>query len=722
MSSVQSDSIIGPSEGKGVTPSTNGQAKRPHKPVAPKVRFSHIPEELQGLPRWVVWRYVWRADKLRKDGSRERGDWDKPPFNARTGEPASTTDPKTWCSLAAAKDAYRRGGWDGIGIVLPDGIVGIDLDSCRDPQTGTIDPWAQEVIDEVKSYTENSPSSTGIRIVARGRIPGDRRRKGRFEIYDGKTKEGKPGGRYLTVTGQLVEGGWDSIRRCPNAIARVCERMFANEPGPKPEHPISGLTDDEIIAKAQAADNGAEFERLWRGELSDHPTHSEAVASLVFRLAFWTRDREQIDRLFRRSRQFHGKWVEKWKRSGQDEIDKALASVKESYKPRRPAAGRGAGREGYQFAPRTLAQLAEEVQPPEWLVEGLLVRGQTAVIGAPLKTMKTSLAADLAVSLATGTPFLGTFKVYRPIRVALLSGESGEWSTWDTIRRVFASRANRRGQPVNPARVDGLLVDFRLPQLGVEEDLGALARGLREHRVDVLILDPLYLALLSGTDLQASNLFDVGPLLARVTRACLDAGVTLILVHHTRKVIPVGQPIELTDLSFAGVAEFARQWLLLNRREKFDPDTGTHKLWLSAGGSCGQSGCWAVDVEEGRLDGDFGGRKWEVTVSSAAEQREAEKEAKASERMLQRLQEESADNAAVLAALAQLDPDRQGHGYHRVQVQAGLSDRKMTQAVLRLETRGEVEVVDGLPVEVGKGARRAVKGLRRLEGREPTGS
>jgi replicative DNA helicase len=242
-----------------------------------------------------------------------------------------------------------------------------------------------------------------------------------------------------------------------------------------------------------------------------------------------------------------------------------------------------------------------------WLVNKVLVRDQPCIVGGPKKALKTSIIIDLAVSVAGGRQFLGTFYTPAPCRVCVLSGESGEATLQTTARRVAASKGLRLADlPIHWG--------FKLPQLSDTLHVGALQDALGAAGVRLLLFDPLYLALLAGQGpdgASASNLYQMGPLLLSVARACLDVGCTPALVHHfklTRKdTYAEPQP---EDLAFAGVQEFARQWILLGRRSPFDPDCpdGKHELWLSAGGSAGHSLLRAVDVCEVKLGDDFGGR------------------------------------------------------------------------------------------------------------------
>jgi len=183
----------------------------------------------------------------------------------------------------------------------------------------------------------------------------------------------------------------------------------------------------------------------------------------------------------------------------------------------------------------------------------------------------------------------------------------------DTARRVCAARN------VALAACD-ILWSFDLPRLNQRGHRQELRQFLRTNRVHVVFIDPLYLCLLNGNrSISASNLYEVGPLLWLAARTCLDAGATPILVHHAtkaaaRRSFGSSEPLDLDDLSFAGIGEFARQWILLSGRERFQPAFGRHRRVLTTGGSAGQAGWWDVVVEEGTLKHDFTGRRWHVEV------------------------------------------------------------------------------------------------------------
>jgi hypothetical protein len=151
------------------------------EPSALPVQFENIQTELKAISHWVLWRYEERSGK-----------WTKPPYQPN-GSYASSTDRGTWSSYEVVKKAYKNGGFDGVGFVLTDGlgIVRVDLDHCVDENGTIIDNLL--IVDAIKSYTEISPSGTGVRIFAKGDIPTEGKKREENEIYKS--------GRYLTITG-----------------------------------------------------------------------------------------------------------------------------------------------------------------------------------------------------------------------------------------------------------------------------------------------------------------------------------------------------------------------------------------------------------------------------------------------------------------------------------------------------------------------------------------
>jgi DnaB helicase-like protein/AAA domain-containing protein len=258
-----------------------------------------------------------------------------------------------------------------------------------------------------------------------------------------------------------------------------------------------------------------------------------------------------------------------------------------------------------------------------YMVDYVLVAGKPCIIAGPKKALKTSILCDLFISIATGDKFLGKFHVTGARRTLLCSGESGMATLQETCRRIAASKGWEL------ANVPNFAITPDLPRLDSPDDLAAFERFIEMQKSDILAIDPAYLCMPGG---DAGNLFVQGALLRNISELCQRCGVTLILAHHTKKgVADPFAPPELDGIAWAGFQEFARQWILLGRRENYEPGTGDHRLWLSVGGSAGHSGLWAMDVIEG-TNHDIAGRKWDVTLTGAAEARDRAARRKADEK------------------------------------------------------------------------------------------
>lgn len=267
-----------------------------------------LPDELKALRQWLVWRFEARPGK------------DKPakrPYSSGTGRPARTDVPATWGTWPQALARYQHGGWDGLGFVFTaaDPYCGVDLDGCRDPETGEIASWAHYILDQLASYTEISPSGQGLHVLVRATLPDHTGRKqGAVEVYDHQ--------RYFAVTGERLAGTPAALEeRQVEVLALYAtlapvhdEDAFLH--APPPPHASLRRPDAEVLRMALAAPNGAKFRALWSGDLSAYsdpqtgqPNPSSADFALCLLLAYWCNgDGEQIDRLFRQSALYRYKW------------------------------------------------------------------------------------------------------------------------------------------------------------------------------------------------------------------------------------------------------------------------------------------------------------------------------------------------------------------------------------------------------------------------------
>jgi len=249
---------------------------------------------------------------------------------------------------------------------------------------------------------------------------------------------------------------------------------------------------------------------------------------------------------------------------------------------------------------------AEDI-PVEYLVDQLLAAMPT-VIGGRFKTLKTLIMVDLMVSMSSGTKFLGKWQCKR-VNVGIWSGESGRLALQNGIRRICQARG------ITPSDC-ALDWHFSLPPLYSRKDLDVMAGLIQERNYKAIFVDPVYLCLLdSNTASKAGNVFVMGAALQPLSEVGQKTGCLVGLVHHFGKWTDSNNfsPAELGELSQSGLAEWARQRLLLSRRSPYMHD-GKHSLYLTAGGTLGQADQLAVDIDEGYLS-DAGLRtKWQVSV------------------------------------------------------------------------------------------------------------
>lgn len=330
-------------------------------------RADGIAADLVVLARWVCWRLQPR-----------RGGWAKMPVNPDTGRPIDALDSANWLPIELAEAAVKAGKADGIGLVLipNDDLVALDLDNVVDDQ-GRLSPVAAEIVSQLGTYTEISPSGRGIRCFARAHLTFSNRKCATVEVFNSD--------KFATVTGWRWPGSAANPVRCqaaldalvrrfcpakPSSESRSTKRSVVNpgrlsipdggnvsryhsrlsgsppRPGDRAGVESDALADEELIARARVA--SPKFARLWDGNWEGYPSQSEADLALIQVLAYRTRgDAERIDRLFRRSGLMRGKWDKGSLTYGRRTIDKARDTafappgLTEDLSPSRQSGGKG---------------------------------------------------------------------------------------------------------------------------------------------------------------------------------------------------------------------------------------------------------------------------------------------------------------------------------------------------------------------------------------------
>ena len=252
----------------------------------------------------------------------------------------------------------------------------------------------------------------------------------------------------------------------------------------------------------------------------------------------------------------------------------------------------------------SLESLTSGTYTHNWLIKNVVIDGSPMIVGGPKKALKTSILLDLAVSLGIGegVTFLNhhRFRVEKRVAVGMYSGESNQPTVATTVRNICASKNRKPGEPA-------VYLQFATPKLSDDGDIATVTAFIKKRNLKVIVFDPAYTSLLKGnTKASASNVFDMGEVLSKITEACLAAGATPIFAHHTVKNAGMNagrngasyksyEPAELGDLAFAGFGEFARQWLLLAAaRAEHDLHPGLPERELQRSAIAGRGTRWGT--------------------------------------------------------------------------------------------------------------------------------
>ena len=306
--------------------------------------YKNIPAELRSLPQWVGF--------LRTPG--KNGKMNKLPVNPYTLYGASSTNPETWGTFNDALSAIGKpckvgqseGIVEGIGFVFAPPYCGIDLDHVID-ENGEVNRFALDIVTNMKSYTEISPSGTGLHIIYKGAIHPEWKKKQVNALGENTDLEMYQTGRYFTVTGNVWGDYREVIER--DAVAECIQIAYMNkaqslklkaQSSEAQSEEAGNLNTNDIMNAAMNSKNGMLFSDLYAGKWQDrYGSQSEADMAFCAMLAFWfQRDFDRMDAVFRRSGLMREKWDRKTGNAtyGALTLQKAIAECTNVYKPNAP--------------------------------------------------------------------------------------------------------------------------------------------------------------------------------------------------------------------------------------------------------------------------------------------------------------------------------------------------------------------------------------------------
>lgn len=566
-------------------------ATNPELPPILPVTVDGIPASMLDSPRWAPWRAVWNEKKKK---------YEKIPHRAeQPGYGLSTKSTRGWSSFHRALAVYRSNPdkFAGVGYLVtgekvtgagadvfnPGALTGVDLDHCRDAATGDIAPWAAEVIAKLDSYTEVSPSGTGLRVMVRGGVPEDVQDHHRgIEIYGGSKA------RFVTITGQRVEGSRRDVRPAPAGALETLTAKYRRQrtkaevedlhlpplmsamdlpdledlelpphaanflaEGPEPGTDRSNALFATSIALAQAGCSRGQMLSIL--EANDHAMevaldHRRQDYDKALRYLWKDHCRAGATRAKQIDEELRDDFEHLEPLPAPDDLtlpapddltlEDLLGGAPEQAAPIEPQAvdvsgdfddlgpdtetQQAAPAKPRRFAPQTPEQFMQR-PAPKWLIKGVLPQASLAVVFGASGSGKSFFTFDMCAAIVRGEPWRGARVVPGRGVYVVAEGAGG-------FRNRLEAYCEQHG--VAPADL-GMGLIANAPNLMDKLQVNELIVDLQAFGdISFIVMDTYARVMVGGNENDAK---DVGMVLAQCAKIHRMTGAMVILVHHSGK-------------------------------------------------------------------------------------------------------------------------------------------------------------------------------------------
>lgn len=489
------------------------------------MKLNNIPIELKEHNYWCVWK-----DK-------------KIPYNPKTNALAKSNVPDTFADFKTACKALNSGNYTGLGIGIFNGVGAIDIDHCYN--NGELSDMAKDIINKMNSYTEISPSGTGIRIIFTVKdfeynkeIYYIHNHKRKLEIYiSGVTN------KYVTITGDSINNYSiiDGTTVLPQILDTYMKRPQNKNKQNNAYISNNNLTDSEFLNIGLKKDK--KLIAYWQGS---RPNQSESENDLGFmsKLLFWCNKNEDLALKFFLSSPYASQKDDKHKKKleRKDYIMNLIktgipsstaaeqhAKYCEQYKTEQTSSANTylQSKESIKNHLKTLNIIsAQDLQkadlpPIKYLVEDILPEG-TSLLSASPKMGKSWFVLDMGLKIASGEKFLN--KKTSKTGVLYLALEDSYQRLQDRMNKILQ----------NKTAPEAFHFSNEAPSLD-ENLLDTLKEYINQYpEIKLIIIDTLQKVRSktpSRGNIYQQDYAEIGALKSFIDKNRLS----LVLVHHNRK-------------------------------------------------------------------------------------------------------------------------------------------------------------------------------------------